>query len=186
MSYWSFIKGWLSRTSGLKSPTLPTIPATVLTQANADDWEYLFVFIDAYTSQAEPDMLVNQLFSFPDDACTLILYSELHGQVTNGGFIQLIQNGYGRLIFDNPLAQDLERWGALQLARIVQEAGVIYHTHKSLLERKRTLAEFSALYKEFQYFDPLETRFYEVMDEQTALIRTYVEQHNAQFAHVVQ
>nr|WP_262904927.1 DMP19 family protein [Hymenobacter pini] len=145
----------------------------------------MFVFVEAYNRQARPDIPVDRLITFPHAACTLILYSELHGQVTNGGFVQLIHNRYGKFVFGSPLADDLERWGASRVADIIREAGAIYQSHKSFLERKRTLDQFSALYSEFPHFEALESRFYEVMDEQTTVIRKYVEQHRSQFAHIV-
>ena len=36
---------------------------------------------------------------------TLWIYTIIHEEVMDGGFIQLIHNGYGPLVFDNPFAK---------------------------------------------------------------------------------
>jgi hypothetical protein len=169
---------------GAERGGLPTIAATTLAQAKADDWEYLSVFLEAYRQSVRPELLQNALSSLSNEQCILVLYSDLYGQVTNGGFIQLIQNGYGRNLFDNPFAEDITKWGATQLADLVAQANVIYKAHREYLERQRTIPEFSQLYKEFKEFKPLENRFYKIIDGETALIRAYIAQHLNQFATI--
>lgn len=150
MKLQAFANRWLQKFTGLKIVTLPIVPAAELGHTEADDWEYLFVLLDAYAQLAQPALLRNALGSFSDEQCILILYSDLCGQVNNGGFIQLIQNGYGPNLFNNPFAEDLARWGATQLADLVVQARAIYHAHQRYLERERPLTEFSQLYKEFK------------------------------------
>ncbi|RZK26132.1 MAG: DUF4375 domain-containing protein, partial [Hymenobacter sp.] len=161
---------------------LPTVLANELEAAKADDWEYLSVLLDAYAQQVQPEVPFNSLASFAEAPCILILYNDLCGQVNNGGFIQLIQNGCGPNIFDNPFFEDLACWGATQLAALTAQARDIYHANRHYLERERTLPEFSQLYSEFTQFSSIEDTFYEVEASQTALVRAYVAGHLGQFA----
>lgn len=81
---------------------LPTIQASVLDEKRSDDRDYLFAIYDEYFKlQAE---LGDERF-FPqltNKQHALLAYNYLYGQVTNGGFIQLIQNNYGFYIFESP------------------------------------------------------------------------------------
>jgi hypothetical protein len=167
---------------GAKQIGLPTLSAAELERAAGDDWDYLSVFLEAYQQIVRPELIQDALSSLSNEQCILVLYSDLYGQVTNGGFIQLIQNGYGRNLFDNPFAEDIAKWGAIQLADLVKQAKIIYKANQAYLERQRTIPKFSQLYQEFKEFEPLETRFYETIDGQTAIIRAYVAQHLTQFA----
>jgi hypothetical protein len=173
------LKSWLQK----QVATLPAIPAATLLASTSDE-EYIYVLVEAYERLASPDIPLARLNSFTDEAAVLLLFSTLKGQVENGGFIQLIQNGYGPALLDSPFTRDIARWGAAQLARLTEQAKSIYTANKAYLERPRVIAEFSALYKEFQAFEPLEDHFYEIIDSQTATVRTYVERHFDQFARV--
>lgn len=39
-----------------------------------------------------------------------------------GGFVQLIQNGYGPYIFDNPFAKAMRMFGAKEFSKLIYEA----------------------------------------------------------------
>jgi hypothetical protein len=173
------LKDWLQK----KVAVLPTIPAAALADTTSDD-EYLYLLVEAYERLASPNAPLAKLDAFTNEAAILLLFSTLKEHVENGGFIQLIQNGYGPAIFDSPLGPDLARWGAIQTAALLDQARAIYQAHRAYLERPRALAEFSALYKEFTQFEPLENQFYDLAASQTASVRAYVAQHLRQFARV--
>ena len=44
------------------------------------------------------------------DEMTLLAYSILREELLEGGFVQLIQNGYGPFIFLNPFAKAMRLW----------------------------------------------------------------------------
>jgi hypothetical protein len=173
------LKDWLQK----KVAVLPAIPAAMLAEATSDD-DYLYLLAEAYERLASPAIPLTKLDSFTNEAAVLLLFSTLKGQVENGGFIQLIQNGYGPAIFDSPLGQDLARWGATQTAALLDQTRAIYQAHRAYLERPQALSEFSALYKEFTQFEPLENQFYDIAASQTASVRAYVAQHLSQFARL--
>lgn len=183
MSWWQQLKAWLQTVGSLRIVHLPTVAAATLAAADGDS-EYLAVLQEAYAQQVQPAEPAQKMGSFPTEAAVLILFGILEDQVNNGGFIQLIQNGYGPLLFDSPFAQDLTRWGAAPLAELTRQAAAIYHAHQPYLERPRALHEFSALYREFQLFEPLEEQFYALLDHQTGVVRAYVAQHLREFARV--
>lgn len=180
MSLFRKVKDWLRKQVAI----LPSVPAAALANAPSDE-EYLFLLVEAYERLASPGVPLAKLSSFTNEATVLLLFSTLKAQVENGGFIQLIQNGYGPAIFDSPFSHDIANWDVPQVAELIDKARAIYQAHRAYLERPRTLSEFSALYKEFNQFEPLENYFYAIAESQTAIVRAYVAQHFSQFARIV-
>ena len=64
---------------------------------------------------------------------TLMAFNSLYGEVSNGGFLQLIQNGYGSYIFDNPFSEHIKEWGAVEIAKIVDDANSIMRKLNSIV-----------------------------------------------------
>lgn len=59
----------------------------------------------------------------------LVRLSFFREEVLEGGFIQLIQNGYGPYIFDNPFAKAMRLFGAKDFGKLIYEAKKIYDAH---------------------------------------------------------
>lgn len=148
---------------------------------SSDGWDYLFIFTDEYFDIMSKDPTGEVMREFNAAQHTLIAYNYLYGEVSNGGFVQLIQNGYGGYIFNNPFSEHLRELGAVKIADIVDKAKQIYVEHKDVLESETTLEGFSNLYKEYPDFEPLDDEFYSVMDAETVIIRNYVAEHFDEF-----
>ncbi|MBC9932982.1 DMP19 family protein [Chitinophaga qingshengii] len=165
---------------------LPTVSKQDLDNAREDNWDFIYAILepyqDAIEEAEEEEDILDQL---TDDQHVLLIYDALYGQVTNGGFLQLIHNGYGQFIFETGFDEDLEKWGLKETAEIVRKAEAIFVEHKGLLEEERDLEAFSALYKTFTHFESLDNAFYDVMDEEVATFRAYIEAHLDTFAKIV-
>jgi hypothetical protein len=111
----------------------------------------------------------------------LLAYITMDNEVNNGGFIQLIENGFGSYIFDNHLSDYLREWGAADTADILDQARTIYLAKKNILEKEKTLEEFARLYQEHPDFEAIESRYYAIADTQRATIRDYISTHIALF-----
>ena len=81
---------------------------------------------------------------------TLLAYQIFRDEVMDGGFCQLIQNGYGGYIFANPFAKVMRLWGAEDFGKLVYRAKKIYDVHREDLERERTDDEFMAMYEQYE------------------------------------
>ncbi|MGJ1432077.1 DMP19 family protein [Sphingobacterium spiritivorum] len=150
------------------------------------DWDFIYKILDPYQNAIDEvddeNVILDQLC---DDQHTLLIYDALYGQVTNGGFLQLIHNGYGAFVFDPVFIEDLERWTLMATARLLKEANVIYLKHKDYLEEERDLREFSTLCKSFKEFEPFDDLFYEMMEDEVRRFRTYIENHITDFVKIV-
>jgi tetratricopeptide (TPR) repeat protein len=146
-----------------------------------DAWDFLSIFLHKYFALMKMKPDGEKTTGFNNSQHTLLAYNILHGQVTNGGFIQLIHNGYGGYIFDGPFSDIAKSWGAVKTAEIIDKARIVYEKHKEELEQEKTPEEFSELYTKIKEFEELETEFYAVMDKETEIIRKYVEKNTNDF-----
>ncbi|MBC9909650.1 DMP19 family protein [Chitinophaga varians] len=166
---------------------LPTVSKEVIEAAGTEDWDFIYTIIEPYENAIEEaedeEEILDQL---SDDQHALLIYNALYGQVTNGGFLQLIHNGYGQFVFDPVFVEDLQRWSMNETAALVKKAMDIYQANQVLLDQDRDLEAFSALYKTFTAFEPLDAAFYDVMDEEVKRFRNYIETNLDSFVKIEQ
>lgn len=147
--------------------------------------EFLQVFTDAYLQKIEGELNEKTMQLLNGNQHTLLAYRFFTDEVREGGFVQLIQNGYGGYIFDNPFAKALRQYGAKDLSKLIYKAKEIYDANKKELERETTEEEFNAMYVDFEAFDDLEEEYFEMEEEQTAIIASYVDDHITDFAEII-
>ena len=100
-------------------------------------------------------------------------------------FVQLIQNGFGPYIFDNPFAKAMRQFGAKEFAKLIYSAKKIYDENRADLEKDRDDEEFMAMYEQYEAFDELEEQFMDMEESVTARIAEYVDNHIEEFAEIV-
>lgn len=147
--------------------------------------EFLKVFTDAYLNAVDGEITAENMDKLNGYQHTLLALRIFSDEVNQGGFVQLIQNGYGGYIFDNPVAKALKQMGATRLSKIIYKAKEIYDAHRAELERETTEEEFNAMYVDFEAFDELEEKFFYVEEEEIAIISQYVDENLEDFAEVV-
>ncbi len=119
------------------------------------------------------------------DQITFLGYKIMRDELLEGGFIQLIHNGYGAFLFVNPFAKALKGWGINELAQLVSKAHKLYSKHHTKLETDMSDDEFMALYERVPEFDALDEMFIENEEIYTARIACYVDDHLDDFVKVV-
>lgn len=147
--------------------------------------EFLKVFTDAYLVELGGDITIDNIDKLNGYQHTLLALRFFAEEVNTGGFVQLIQNGYGGYVFDNPTAKSLKLMGAKGLSKILYKAKEIYDTHRKELERETSEEEFMAMYTDFEQFDELEEKFFYIEEEETGIIAQYVDENLEDFAEVV-
>jgi len=146
---------------------------------------FLSVFIDEYLKITENKLDAATMPLLNGWQHSLLAYHYFHDEVMQGGFVQLIQNGYGSYIFRNPFAKSMKIFGAEELSKIIYKAREIYDKHQNDLERETTEEEFHAMYEQYEGFDELEERFFEIEEDCTSIIAYYVDEHLSDFAEIV-
>lgn len=146
---------------------------------------FIGVFTDAYKKVIGEELTAETMPLLSGEQHSLLAYRIFRDEIMEGGFCQLIQNGYGGYIFDNPFAKVMRMWGVGDLNKLVYAARKIYDANREDLERDRTDDEFMAMYEQYEAFDELEEEFLEKEEEYTALVAGYVDEHLELFAKIV-
>lgn len=115
---------------------------------------------------------------------TLLAYQTVRQEVMEGGFIQLIHNGYGPFIFLNPFAKAMRLWGAREFSKLIYEGRKLYEMHASELTKDCSDEEFMALYEQFEVFDELDDSFIEMEEDVTEIVAHYVDENLNNFVEV--
>lgn len=145
---------------------------------------FLRVFVCAIRDAIGGELTAETMADLNSDQLTLLAYDILHEEVMDGGFVQLIHNGYGAFIFQNPFAKAVKLWGMRDFARLVYDARALYNQHREEIERDCTDEEFMALFERFPEFDDLDDKFVENEEEWTAAVAHYVDEHIDRFARI--
>ena len=145
---------------------------------------FLKVFIDKYLEVTGGVINEKTMPLLNGYQHTLLGYHFFREEVMEGGFVRLIQNGYGPYIFDNPFAKAMRLFGAKDFSKLIYEAKKIYDAHRADLEKDCTEDEFMAMYEQYEAFDDLEEKFMEEEELITAQIAAYVDEHLDSFATI--
>lgn len=141
---------------------------------------------DAIILKAGGELNSDALALLTMEQATLWGYLILREEVMDGGFVQLIHNGYGPFFFQNPFAKIMKLWELRDFSKLMYKAGKLYYKYKDELVRDCTDDEFMALFEKFSEFDELDDSFVENEESITALIAHYVDEHLGQFVAVEQ
>lgn len=145
---------------------------------------FLALVTEAIKKQAGGTLDADALQRLNAAQTTLWAYSILHEEVMDGGFIQLIYNGYGPFFFLNPFAKAMREWGLPELARIINKGKKLFLAHKDELTKERSDEDFMALFEQFPAFDALDDAFVEDEEETTEAVAHYVDEHLDDFVTV--
>ncbi len=120
------------------------------------------------------------------DQITLLAYTMVRHELLEGGFIQLIHNGYGPFVFLNPFAKAMRLWGAREFSKLIYDGRALYEKYGEELTRDCTDDEFMALYEQYEQFDELDDQFIEMEEDVTSTVAHYIDDHIADFIAVEQ
>lgn len=147
--------------------------------------EFLKVFTDAINDSIGGELTAETMNRLTTEQVTLIAYSILRDEVMDGGFVQLIHNGYGGFIFRNPFGKMMRTWGIDTLATLMNKGRKLYFQYHEEIERDCTDEEFMAMFEKFPGFDDLDDIFVENEEEWTEMVARYVDGHIENFAEII-
>ena len=148
--------------------------------------QFINVFTDAIHQTIGGEPTAETITELNADQMTLLCWDTLHREVMEGGFIQLIHNGYGPFIFKNPFAKALNKiWNMRELSRQLYEVHTLWLKYRSELERDCTDEEFMALYEQYPQFDDYDDWFVENEEELTGQVAHYIDENIEKFATIV-
>ena len=142
---------------------------------------FLRVFIDATKEAIGGELNADNMQQLSVSQITLLAYDILHEEVMDGGFVQLIYNGYGGFIFDNPFAKVLREWGLRDLAKMLFAVRKLYKEYGAKIQRECSDDEFMAMFEQFPEFDDYDDEFVENEENWTEAVARYVDEHIEEF-----
>jgi len=146
---------------------------------------FVGVFINALRDAIGGELTAETMQQLNSDQVTLLAWDTLHQEVMDGGFVQLIHNGYGPFIFKNPFAKALNKmWGMRELSKLVYDAHTLYAQHGAEIEKDCTDEEFMALFEQYPEFDDLDDQFVENEESYTEQVARYIDEHIEKFATI--
>ena len=145
-----------------------------------DSFDYLNVIREKYGElwEAEPEKFVE---NFNEDQITLIFYGILYDQVQNGGFLQLIFNGYAQVVFSEPMVDGLKSWGAGPTAELIESITAISLKVDGEID-KTSLESLSNSYSQYPEFEEYDQAFYR--SDGSEDVKDYVSGHLSDFIMV--
>lgn len=145
---------------------------------------FLKAITDAINGAIGGQLNAENMSELNSDQVTLLAWQTLREEVMDGGFVQLIYNGYGPFVFKNPLAKALKMWGLRDLSKLLYDAHTLWLKHREEIERELTDEEFMALFERMPDFDDLDDQFVENEAEWTELVAYYVDEHIDNFVTI--
>ena len=161
------------------------IQDTKLQEAAAQGTDaFLTLIHDAILNAIGGEVNAETLPLLNSEQTTLLAYFILREEVMDGGFIQLIHNGYGPFIFLNPFAKAMRLWGAHEFSKLVYKGRKLFEQYGDELTHDCTDEEFMALFEQYPEFDDLDDEFIEMEEELTEIIAHYVDENLENFCLV--
>ena len=84
--------------------------------------EFIQVFTDKYKEVIGGELTAETMVLLTGEQHSLLAYQIFRDEIMTGGFCQLIQNGYGGYIFDNPFAKVMRLGGAEEFSKLIYRA----------------------------------------------------------------
>ena len=163
-----------------------TISDATLRKAAGEGMDaFVGAFVTAIRDALGGELSSENITELNADQVTLLAWDVLHNEVMDGGFVQLIHNGYGPFIFKNPFAKAVKQlWGMRELSKLVYSAHTLYVKYHEIIERECSDDEFMALFEQFPEFDDLDDEFVEQEESWTEEIARYIDENIEKFATI--
>lgn len=158
--------------------------STVVAAAEKGLDEFVAVFSDAIKKQIG-ELNGETMAMLNADQVTLLAWEILRDEVMDGGFVQLLHNGYGPFFFNNPFGKMMRNWGLDEVARLLNKARKLFGKYHEELTEELTDQEFMQLYEKMPEFDDLDDCFVENEEQWSGMVACYIDEHVDRFAKVV-
>lgn len=146
---------------------------------------FIQVIVDAMKEYVGGELTEDAFKVLSPDHITLWGYVIFRDELCDGGFIQLIHNGYGPFFFFNPFAKAMRLWGLKDFSKFIYRARELYEEHRESIEKEMTDEEFMALYEQYPEFDDLDDEFIANEEQITGQVAHYLDDHLLEFIDIV-
>lgn len=160
--------------------------SALATAANEGMDAFIQVVVDGIKEYVGTDELTQEAMQvLSADQITLWGYVILRDELCDGGFIQLIHNGYGPFFFLNPFAKAMRLWGLKDFSKFLYRAREVYETSHEDIERDRDYDAFMALYEQYPEWEDLDDEFICMEENVTEQVANYLDHHLLDFVDII-
>ncbi len=148
-----------------------------------DATSYIYGITNSYLKHIGGSLNAENMNKLTANQHTLLAYRIILDEVMEGGFIQLIQNGYGPYVLDGPFAKVMKQeWNLRDFGNFMYDVKREYNRNREQLEADLTEEEFMALYEQQEAMNELGDDFLDEYQETvTPAIAAYVKAHEQSF-----
>lgn len=113
--------------------------------------DFITMVTDYYLAELGGALTADNMARLNAHQHTLLGYRYLLDEVMEGGFIQLIENGYAPYVLEGPFPLALKKlWDRRDLSKLIFNVKKEYHAHIEELESEKTEEEFMAMYEQLE------------------------------------
>ena len=145
---------------------------------------FLNLVIDKTRNAMGGELTAEKMAQMSSNQITLMGYAMLRDELMDGGFIQLIHNGYGPFFFRNPFDAAMRNWGVVELCRLMRRAKKQYLRYREEIEKEMDDDEFMALYEKIPAFEDLDDEFVSNEEKWSEQVAVYVDEHLTELVEI--
>ena len=145
---------------------------------------FLNLVIDKTRNAMGGELTAENMAQMSSNQITLMGYATLRDELMDGGFIQLIHNGYGPFFFRNPFDAAMRNWGVVELRRLMRRAKKQYLRYREEIEKEMNDDEFMALYEKIPAFEDLDDEFVSNEEKWSEQVAVYVDEHLTELVEI--
>lgn len=144
---------------------------------------YIHFLTDQYLSHVGGELTAETMSLLTADQHTLLAYRYLMDEVSEGGFIQLIQNGLGPYVLAGPFPMMMKKsWGLVDFGKFLYKVRKEYLSNRESLESEKSDEDFMASYEQYEKMNDYGDTFLDDWEEEvTPSIAEYVRLHESDF-----
>ena len=105
--------------------------------------EFVQVIVDATYEAIGGELTAETMGMLNADQITLLAYIAMREEMMDGGFVQLIHNGWGHFIFHNPFDKAVRGWGLPELCSLIRRA---HNSIPSIMKRSSASVTTTSLW----------------------------------------
>ena len=143
---------------------------------------FVAVFVNGIKDAIGGELTAETMAQLTPDQITLLAWDYLHNEVSFGGYVQLIHNGFGAFIFRNPFTVAMRNWGIRDLYTHVKHAKKYYDKYHEQIEQDMSDEDFMALFEQMPEFDDFDDEFVVNEEHWTECVAAYIDDHIEDFA----
>lgn len=145
---------------------------------------FVAAVVDTITDAIGGQLTSQTMAELNADQITLLAYNFLREEVMDGGFVQLIHNGYGAFIYKSPFRIAMRGWGITGLAHLISKSHKYYSKYHEQIEQEMTDEDFMAMYEQCPEFDIFDDEFVVNEEEWTNMVACYLDDHLENFVKI--